>query len=77
MKTGKRAALMMAALLTLGALSGCSVVHEERSESIYQPQINPMIGQNIAETITTQLYYVVEGEEQLASVTQTVNVDSG
>lgn len=77
MKKGKKAALTLAALMALSALSSCAVVHEERSDSIYQPQINPMMGQNIAETITTQLYYVVEGEEQLASVTQTVNVASG
>ncbi len=64
-------------LLVLFGISGCSVVKEEVSNSIYQPQINPLAGQNISETITTNLYYVVEGEGKLASVSQTVDVASG
>ena len=77
MKKRKWAAALMSMALATAMISGCSVIKEEISHSIYQPQINPLAGQNISETITSNFYYVVEGENQLASVSQTIDVASG
>lgn len=77
MKKGWKLYTRCLALVLAAALSGCSGIEEEKSNSIYQPPINPMVGQNVSETITTNLYYLVEGEEQLASVSQTIGVASG
>lgn len=77
MRKRKWVVALMSMALAAAMASGCSVIKEETSHSIYQPQINPLAGQNISETITTNLYYVVEGENQLASVSQTIDVASG
>ena len=77
MKKRKWAAALLCIVWAVSAAAGGSVIKEETSHSIYQPQINPLAGQNISETITTNLYYVVEGENQLASVSQTIDVASG
>ena len=74
MKKRKWAAALMSMALATAMISGCSVIKEETSQSIYQPQINPLAGQNISETITSNFYYVVEGENQLASVSQTIEM---
>ena len=56
MKKRKWAAALMSMALATAMISGCSVIKEEISHSIYQPQINPLAGQNISETITSNFY---------------------
>ena len=55
MKKGWKLYTRCLALVLAAALSGCSGIEEEKSNSIYQPPINPMVGQNVSETITTNL----------------------
>lgn len=44
MKKRKWAAALMSMALATAMISGCSVIKEEISHSIYQPQINPLEG---------------------------------
>ena len=77
MKKRKWAAALMSMALATAMISGCSVIKEETSQTSYQPHINPLAGQNISETITSNVYYVVEGENQLASVYEAIDVAIG
>ena len=44
MNKRKWAAALMSMALATAMISGCSVIKEETSQSIYQPQINPLAG---------------------------------